>query len=62
MSKKNDVVTGIEAGQAFGTAVWVVAFFSFGVFFLALSAFSGFDPQRAIAGCALVYTAKAIGE
>ncbi len=62
MTGKKKVVTRIEAGQAFGTAVWVVAFFSLGVFFLVLSAIAGFEPQRAIAGCALVYTAKAISE
>lgn len=58
----NTVIEQIEAGEAFGTSLCVVVFFTLGLFFLVLSAIAGFEPQRAIAGCALVYTAKAIGE
>lgn len=33
--------------------------FVFGVVFLGISIHAGFDPQRALAGCALIYISKA---
>jgi hypothetical protein len=41
-------------------ALWKIAFFLLGVTFLGVSVCSGFEPMKAFAGCAIVFTAKAL--
>ncbi|MHC4338354.1 MAG: hypothetical protein ACYSTG_10495 [Planctomycetota bacterium] len=39
---------------------FVLLFLTLGMTFLGISVFTGFDPMRALAGCALFYVAKIV--
>ena len=52
-----------RAGETTGLVIrllWSAALFSIGGAFVGISVYNGFEPQRALAGCALIYMGKTL--